>query len=212
MPQLFSFSSFIHFIPKSICLSSLLCHLQLVPQIESLSYPRRVTHNRPEIRTTSINEEEGRANCKSRRQPEKLPAPVAGKMRNSMASKNREICHCCRQRGHTLLECPTKRRCPNCGDGFVNRMEVEKNNDHKELLFHCCTCDCRYFKWCNKFPKEKCLLHDDGESSCITTPSDEADTLSHMLKTLAMLSKEKDLEISIQINMRKGKQVSENEM
>lgn len=80
----------------------------------------------------------------------------------------------------------------------------------QKLLFQYSTCDCRYFKWCKKFPYEECPLHDDGESIGITNGGEHEDDLSHMLKMLAKLSKENDLEISLQINIRKRKQVSGN--
>lgn len=108
-----------------------------------------------------------------------------------------------------LPECPKKRRCPNCGEGYIKWMEVEKNNEHKGLLFHCCTRDCKYFKWCKNGLDEKCPLHDGGASSGITNGGEPVDDLSSMLKTLAKLTDEKDLEISLNIKMCKGKKVVE---
>lgn len=84
-----------------------------------------------------------------------------------------------------LLECPKKRRFSNCGTGYVKWIEVEKNNEHKGLLFHCCIRDCKYFKRCKNDPDEKCPLHGDGESSSITNGGEPVDDLSRMLITFA---------------------------
>lgn len=124
-----------------------------------------------------------------------------------MAGKNRGICHSCRHVGHMLSECPKKIRCPNCVAGYIKWMEVEKNNEHKGLPFHCCTRDCKYFKWCKNEPNDKCPLHDHGETSGITNGGEPVDDLSRMLKTLVNLTDEKDLEISLNIKMCTGKRV-----
>lgn len=124
-----------------------------------------------------------------------------------MTSKSRGICHYCRKARHMLSECPKKRRCPNCGTSFVKCMDVENNNEHEGLLLYCCTRNCKHFKWCKNFPDKKWQWHDDCESSGITNGGEPVEDFSHMLKTLAKLTEEKDLEISLNINMRKGKRV-----
>lgn len=126
---------------------------------------------------------------------------------STMAGRNKGICHSCRRPGHMLSDCPGKRRCPNCGQGYVKWMEVEKLTDNKGRLFHCCTRDvCRFFDW-NKSPPDVAYpLQDEGQSSGITNGSESIDDLSRMLETCANIADKKDIEISVNIiKMRKGK-------
>lgn len=65
----------------------------------------------------------------------------------AVVGKNRGICHSCRKPGHLLLDCPTKKQCPKCGERFKKCMEVEKKTSNKGWLFYCCTRYCGHFKW-----------------------------------------------------------------
>ncbi|KAL2510673.1 Zinc finger protein [Abeliophyllum distichum] len=131
-----------------------------------------------------------------------------------MIGKNRGICHSCRQPGHYLLECPRKRRCPVCGEGFVKWMEVEKKTVNIGKLFFCCSSDCGFFKWSDVAPKKEIVMY-EGESSCIcsakSTPKNDVEDFSRMFKSLARISEEKNVEISLNLTIRKGKSnVEEN--
>ena len=116
-------------------------------------------------------------------------------------TKNYGICHSCKQSGHWLDDCPKKRRCPNCGQGFVRWLEVEKMSPNRGRLFFSCDNKCGYFKW------------DEGESSGSDKSSNSSDKsgnkvdtedLARLLKMCAQISDEDDVEISLNITIRKG--------
>ncbi|KAL2519241.1 Zinc finger protein [Abeliophyllum distichum] len=129
-----------------------------------------------------------------------------------MLGKNKGVCHSCRQCGHYLPSCPKKKRCPVCGEGFVKLMEVEKKSANRGRLFFCCTNNCGYFKWSDDVG-EGSGDYDVGESSAISSgrnaAKDEIEDLSRIFKTLARISEEKDVEISVNVTIRKGKGTAE---
>lgn len=93
------------------------------------------------------------------------------------------------------------------GEGIEKCMEVEKNTKSIGRLFFCCTRDCGHFKWENK-------VESSGESPCGSkcTYNDKqpCQNLSCMFTTFAQITEQKDVEISINITMRKGKGVTED--
>ncbi|KAL2550658.1 uncharacterized protein Fot_12188 [Forsythia ovata] len=125
-----------------------------------------------------------------------------------MIGKNKRICHSCRRPGHYLLECPRKQRCPVCSEGFVKWMEVEKKTVNIEKLFFCCSSDCGFFKWSDVAPKKEIVMY-EGESSCIclakSVHKDDVEDILRMFNSLARISEEKNVEISLNLTIRKGK-------
>ncbi|KAL2518198.1 Zinc finger protein [Abeliophyllum distichum] len=125
-----------------------------------------------------------------------------------MTGKNKGICHSCRQPGHYLLESPRKQRRPVCSEGFVKWMEVEKKMVNIGKLFFCCSSDCGFFKWSDVALKKEIVMY-EGESSCIcsakSVPKDDVEDISCMFKSLARISEEKNVEISLNLTIHKGK-------
>ncbi|KAL2543985.1 uncharacterized protein Fot_13218 [Forsythia ovata] len=124
-----------------------------------------------------------------------------------MLGKNKGICHGCRQPGHYLPSCPKKQRCPLCNTGFVKCMEVEKKSLNQGRLFFCCSSNCGYFKWSDD--KQVNCAYDVGEASGVSSGTNaaknEVEDLSRILKLFARISEEEDVEISVNVTIRKGK-------
>ncbi|KAL2458623.1 DNA-directed RNA polymerase 1B [Forsythia ovata] len=123
-----------------------------------------------------------------------------------MAS-NEGICYGCRKAGHLLEECKQKRRCPRCGKGYMKWMQVVKVLKTKGRLFFCCSEDkCTYFTWDNDQPSGGLI---EGPSSSIgldkSVGKEKNEDLSSMFKMLANISEEKDVEISLNLTIRKGR-------
>ncbi|KAL2533972.1 Zinc finger protein [Abeliophyllum distichum] len=123
-----------------------------------------------------------------------------------MIGKNKGICHSCRRPGHYLSTCPKKERCPVCGNGFVKWMEVEKKSANIGRLFFCCSSNCGYFKWSDDNLNS---AYDVGESSGVasgsSTTKDEIEELSNIFKVFAQITERQDVEISVNVTIRKGK-------
>ncbi|XP_022895754.1 WPP domain-interacting tail-anchored protein 1-like isoform X1 [Olea europaea var. sylvestris] len=66
-----------------------------------------------------------------------------------IVGKNSEVCHSCRLKGHFFDDCPTKRRCPRCNNGFQKCFKVERNTPNKGKFFNCCNHKCGFWEWCN---------------------------------------------------------------
>ncbi|KAL2552395.1 uncharacterized protein Fot_06014 [Forsythia ovata] len=117
-----------------------------------------------------------------------------------MIGKNKRICHSCRRLGHYLQKCPRKQRCPVCDEGFVKWMEVEKKtvNIGNGVMLR----------------RKKEIVMYEGESSCIcsakSAPKDELEDFSRVFKSLARISEEEDVEISLNLTIHKGKNAEEN--
>ncbi|KAL2486568.1 Zinc finger protein [Abeliophyllum distichum] len=123
-----------------------------------------------------------------------------------MTGKNKGICHSCRRPGHYLSECPNKQPCPVCENGFVKWMEVEKKSANIGRLFFCCSSNCGYFKWSDE--KLNGAYH-VGESSGVGTGSPtakaEIEELSRIFNIFAQITERQDVEISVNVTIRKGK-------
>ncbi|CAA2970829.1 Hypothetical predicted protein [Olea europaea subsp. europaea] len=123
-----------------------------------------------------------------------------------MPGRNKDICHSCRLPRHMLPERPTKTRCRKCGLGFVKCMEVEKKIKNIGRLFKSCTRDCGYFKWIDdQSSSQEPPLQYDSELSVKLKTKDSLEDSSSMLKTAVQLIEELQLEISINITIRKRK-------
>ncbi|KAL2522401.1 DNA-directed RNA polymerase 1B [Forsythia ovata] len=126
-----------------------------------------------------------------------------------MIGKNKGICHSCRRPGHSLWECPNKHRCPVCGEGFMKWMEVEKRTVNLGRLFFCCTSNCGYFKWSDVSPIQKSVQY-EGESSGVSSAASvddnvQTEDLSRLFKMFARIFEEQEVEISLNVTIRKGK-------
>ncbi|KAL2457157.1 Zinc finger protein [Abeliophyllum distichum] len=130
-----------------------------------------------------------------------------------MIGKNKGICHSCRRQGYSLWECPNKHRCPVCGGDFVKWMEVEKIRVNLGRLFFCCTSNCGYFKWSDVSPIQKSVRY-EGDSSGVSSAASvddpvQTEDLSCIFKMFARISKEEDVEISLNVTIRKRKDIAE---
>lgn len=103
---------------------------------------------------------------------------------------------------------PEKEKVPICGLGFIKWMDIEKKQWPSIVVLATVGTSSDVTNPLTK----KCPLYDEGESSGITNGGEQVYDLSQMLKMLAKLSEEKDLKLSLKINIRKGKWVSENEI
>ncbi|KAL2491304.1 DNA-directed RNA polymerase 1B [Abeliophyllum distichum] len=114
-----------------------------------------------------------------------------------MGGPNDGVCYSCRDPSHWHKYCPKKQRCPKCGLGFVQWLQVGDNKPSRgKLFFNCSVATCRYFKW------------DEGESSTVRSRSieDEDDELSRILRACARISDEEDVDLSLtHITIRKNK-------
>ncbi|KAL2500295.1 DNA-directed RNA polymerase 1B [Forsythia ovata] len=114
-----------------------------------------------------------------------------------MAS-NKGICYGCRKTGHSLEECKQKRRRPRCGKGYIKWMQVVKVLKTKGRLFSAA--------WDNDQPSGGLI---EGPSSSIgldkSVDKEKNEDLSSMFKMLANISEEKDVEISLNLTVRKGR-------
>lgn len=115
-----------------------------------------------------------------------------------MVGKNKGICWGCGKSGHFLLDCRIKRPCLVCGKGIEKSMDVENLG----WLFFCCTNDCSYFKWLN----EDKLCQFQVESSAMSNELE----LSSLLKNVAKIAREKDVDISVKFTFLKGKGETHN--
>ncbi|KAL2552910.1 DNA-directed RNA polymerase 1B [Forsythia ovata] len=117
---------------------------------------------------------------------------VGGHFAIVMSGSNEGICYGCRKSGHLLEDCKQKRRCPRCGKGYVKWMQVMKE-------------ECTYFKWDNG---KSSGGFDEGQSSSVgldkSMGKEINEELTSMFKLLASISKEKDVEISLNLTIRKG--------
>ncbi|XP_022868198.1 uncharacterized protein LOC111387829 [Olea europaea var. sylvestris] len=108
-----------------------------------------------------------------------------------------------------------KKQSPNCLQGIVKMMEVEKKMNNLGRIFLCCTKDCGYFDWNDgKYSKKKPLPFEgqsnnncDGMQSSPVgmSPSKAKAPMDDLLKSVAELKIEEDVEISFNITIRKGK-------
>ncbi|KAL2517282.1 Zinc finger protein [Abeliophyllum distichum] len=123
-----------------------------------------------------------------------------------MLGKNKRICHGSRRPEHYLQACPKNQRCPLCGEGFVKWMEVKKKSANLGRLLFCCSSNCGYFKWSND--NQSSCAYVVGESSGVSSGTSavkhEVEDLSRILKIFARISEEEDVEISVNVAIRKG--------
>ncbi|KAL2551401.1 DNA-directed RNA polymerase 1B [Forsythia ovata] len=125
-----------------------------------------------------------------------------------MSGSNKGICYGCRKSSHLLEDCKQKRRCPRCEKGYVKWMQVVKVLKTKGRLFLCCSEEeCTYFKWDNGKPSGGFV---DGQSSNVgldkSVGKEINEDLPNMFKLLASISEEKDVEISLNLTIRKGQE------
>ncbi|KAL2484709.1 DNA-directed RNA polymerase 1B [Abeliophyllum distichum] len=123
-----------------------------------------------------------------------------------MSGSNEGICFGCRKSGQLLEDCKQKRRCPRYGKGYVKWMQVVKVLKTKGRLFFCCSEDeCTYFKWDNGQPSRGFV---EGQSSSVgldkSMGKEINEDLPSMFKLLASLLEEKDVEISLNLTIRKS--------
>ena len=117
----------------------------------------------------------------------------------TMMGRNARVCHSCRRRGHYFTACLTKQSCPSCRQGIVKCFEVEKESINKGRLFNICSLKCRFWKWVEEGESS-------GSASTKCTTNFPVEELSRMFQTLAQIYEEDDVEISVNVTMRKGKE------
>ncbi|KAL2461138.1 Zinc finger protein [Abeliophyllum distichum] len=85
-------------------------------------------------------------------------------------------------------------------------MEVEKKSANIGRLFFCCSSNCGYFKWSDENLNG---AYDVGESSGVgvgrPTAKAEIEDLSRIFKLFAQITERQDVEISVNLTIRKGK-------
>ncbi|KAL2483032.1 uncharacterized protein Fot_44476 [Forsythia ovata] len=90
-------------------------------------------------------------------------------------------------------------------------MEVEKKSANIWRLFFCCSSNCGYFKLSDDNLNG---AYDVGESSGVAsgspTAKDKIKELSRIFKIFAHISERQDVEISINVIIRKGKSSAED--
>ncbi|KAL2533137.1 Zinc finger protein [Abeliophyllum distichum] len=95
---------------------------------------------------------------------------------------------------------------PTMWEGIYQMMQVVKVLQTKRRLFFCCSDDeCTYFKWDNGLPSGRFV---EGQSSGVGLDKSVAkeinEDLTSIFKMLANLSEKKDVEISLNLTIRKG--------
>ncbi|KAL2531795.1 DNA-directed RNA polymerase 1B [Abeliophyllum distichum] len=124
-----------------------------------------------------------------------------------MSGSNEGICFGCRKSGHLLGGLQAKTTMPTMWEReYVKWMQVVKVLKTKGRLFFCCSEDeCTYFKWDNGQPSRGFV---EGQSSSVGLDKPMGkeinEDLPSMFKLLASLSEEKDVEISLNLTIRKG--------
>ncbi|KAL2460131.1 Zinc finger protein [Abeliophyllum distichum] len=92
-------------------------------------------------------------------------------------------------------------------------MEVEKRMVNLWRLFFCCTSSCDYFNWSDVSPIQKSVRYESDSSGVSSAASvdDHVQTedLSLIFKMFARISEEEDVEISLNVTIRKEKDIAE---